>query len=179
VPSLYLYLLYVARDEIVFTKPETVNLEVVLPGDAAGRQRSLQQAQSALDAHATPLPLKRPTAQQSQGDPLALPGMHFLRRPESLRAMAVDAATHSFSAVVARQLGFLHGAYRREFYYWEVVETLRRLLLTAVVSVVGTGSALQVRVTTSPLALLHTQHDVTHRRFACRLCSASSSRSCS
>jgi hypothetical protein len=34
---------------------------------------------------------------------------------------------------------FLHGAYEGQFWYWEVVETLRRILLTAVVSVVSPG----------------------------------------
>jgi hypothetical protein len=34
---------------------------------------------------------------------------------------------------------FLHKAYEGQFWYWEIVETLRRLLLTAVVSIVATG----------------------------------------
>jgi hypothetical protein len=37
---------------------------------------------------------------------------------------------------------FLYGAYEGQFWYWEVVETLRRILLTAVISVVSPGSAL-------------------------------------
>ena len=42
------------------------------------------------------------------------------------------------------ELTFLYRAYEGRVWYWEVVETTRRLLLTAVVSVVGTGSAAQV-----------------------------------
>ena len=42
------------------------------------------------------------------------------------------------------ELTFLYRAYEGHVWYWEVVETARRLLLTAVVSVVGTGSAAQV-----------------------------------
>jgi hypothetical protein len=34
---------------------------------------------------------------------------------------------------------FLYGAYEGQFWYWEVVETLRRILLTAVISVVSPG----------------------------------------
>jgi hypothetical protein len=34
---------------------------------------------------------------------------------------------------------FLHGAYEPQYWYWEVVETGRRLLLTAAVSIVSTG----------------------------------------
>ena len=42
------------------------------------------------------------------------------------------------------ELTFLYLAYEGHVWYWEVVETARRLLLTAVVSVVGTGSAAQI-----------------------------------
>jgi hypothetical protein len=46
--------------------------------------------------------------------------------------------------VTASELSFLHRAYEGRCWYWEVVETGRRLLLTAVVSVVGTGSGSQI-----------------------------------
>jgi len=42
------------------------------------------------------------------------------------------------------ELTFLYRAYEGRVWYWEVVETIRRLLLTAVVSVVGIGSSAQV-----------------------------------
>jgi hypothetical protein len=62
--------------------------------------------------------------------------------------------SHSAAALIERQqsgvgvmrhitpdaIKFLHKAYEGKFWYWEVVETLRRLLLTAVVSIVATGA---------------------------------------
>jgi hypothetical protein len=41
--------------------------------------------------------------------------------------------------LTADEIAFLYRAYKPEFWYWEVVETIRRLLLTAVISVVNTG----------------------------------------
>ena len=42
------------------------------------------------------------------------------------------------------QIEFLHKAYEGRCWYWEVVETLRRLLLTGVLSIVTNGSAEQI-----------------------------------
>ena len=55
VPALYFYLLYIARDEIIKTKPELVTLEVLLPGDSTERQRSIREAHAALDTRASAL----------------------------------------------------------------------------------------------------------------------------
>jgi hypothetical protein len=46
--------------------------------------------------------------------------------------------------VTKTELNFLHRSYEGRCWYWEVVETGRRLLLTAVVSVVGTGTGSQI-----------------------------------
>jgi hypothetical protein len=43
----------------------------------------------------------------------------------------------------ARMIKFLWEAYEPKFWYWEFVETTRRLMLTAVLSVCGTGTAAQ------------------------------------
>lgn len=127
-PALYFYLLYIARDEIIKTKPELVTLEVLLPEDSTERQRSIREAHATLDTRAS-----------------ALGDLQFLRHTAGSPVVVQTSVTkHSFAAIVARQLGFLHGAYERQYYYWEVIETTRRLLLTAVVSVVGTGTSLQV-----------------------------------
>ena len=44
----------------------------------------------------------------------------------------------------ALRLEFLFKSYKPEYWYWEVVETYRRLMLTAVLSVIATGSGSQV-----------------------------------
>lgn len=43
-----------------------------------------------------------------------------------------------------RELEFLYKAYEGRCWYWEVVETIRKLLLTAVLSVCGEGSGFQI-----------------------------------
>ena len=51
-------------------------------------------------------------------------------------------ATGEVSAQATR-LSFLWDAYEPQYWYWEIVETTRRLVLTAVLSVCGAGSAAQ------------------------------------
>jgi hypothetical protein len=46
--------------------------------------------------------------------------------------------------VTKSELNFLHKAYEGRCWYWEIVETCRRLLLTAVVSVVASGTSAQI-----------------------------------
>ena len=50
----------------------------------------------------------------------------------------------SFQDLITKEIGFLHKAYEGEFWFWEIVETARRLLLTAVVSVAGPGTVSQI-----------------------------------
>ena len=47
-------------------------------------------------------------------------------------------------------LDFLYMYYQPEFWYWEVVDTVRRLLLTAVLSMVSSNDGVKVRYDTSP-----------------------------
>ena len=50
----------------------------------------------------------------------------------------------SFLQLITQEIGFLFRAYEGDFWYWEIVETARRLLLTAVVSVAGPGTVSQI-----------------------------------
>ena len=43
-----------------------------------------------------------------------------------------------------KEIDFLHKAYEGRCWYWEIVETVRRLLLTAVLSVVTVGTAMRL-----------------------------------
>ena len=42
--------------------------------------------------------------------------------------------------ITSKEIEFLHKAYEGKYWYWEVLETIRRLLLTAVLSVVTAGT---------------------------------------
>ena len=46
--------------------------------------------------------------------------------------------------ITPKEIRFLWRMYRAKFWYWEMIETLRRLLLTAVVSVVAPGDGGQI-----------------------------------
>jgi hypothetical protein len=58
------------------------------------------------------------------------------------------------AALEARMISFLYEAYEPQFWYWEAVETTRRLVLTAVLSVCGAGTGGQA-VLALLLALLY------------------------
>ena len=46
--------------------------------------------------------------------------------------------------ITPKEIRFLWRMYRAKFWYWEMIETMRRLLLTAVVSVVSAGNGGQI-----------------------------------
>jgi hypothetical protein len=50
---------------------------------------------------------------------------------------------HDHAARDALMISFLYEAYEPQYWYWEVVETTRRLMLTAVLSVCGPGTSAQ------------------------------------
>ena len=59
-------------------------------------------------------------------------------------AEGVNAAEGGDFSKAAQHLEFLHGAFRSECFYWELVETSRRLVLTAVLSVIVPGRTEQI-----------------------------------
>jgi hypothetical protein len=65
---------------------------------------------------------------------------HKIAMVDKGRSMSTVGAKRLMEYVTPQTITFLHGAYEAQFWYWEVVETARRLLLTAVVSVVSTGN---------------------------------------
>jgi hypothetical protein len=50
----------------------------------------------------------------------------------------------SRSRPVCQEIEFLFKSYKAKYWYWEVVETARRLVLTGILSVVATGSGAQI-----------------------------------
>jgi hypothetical protein len=70
-------------------------------------------------------------------------GRAALVSSKSYAAEALEAAKPKKLSPAVKQLSFLWDAYEPQFWYWEVVETTRRLVLTAVLSVCGSGSSAQ------------------------------------
>ena len=68
-----------------------------------------------------------------------------MQRSFSVLSIVGEDATEKHTSVSPNtaRLSFLWAAYSPEFWYWEVIETTRRLMLTAVLSVVEPGSAQQ------------------------------------
>ena len=79
-----------------------------------------------------------------------------LRNKEIVPSEDVEDKEHSSRQVWYHNpeaLNFLFVDYHPEFWYWEVVDTVRRLLLTAVLSVVSSSDGVKVRCDTYLLLL--------------------------
>ena len=67
----------------------------------------------------------------------------LLKGEESARAVCPPSTSSTRTGlmryVTHKEIQFLHSAYEGKCWYWEIVETIRRLLLTAVLSVVAAG----------------------------------------
>jgi hypothetical protein len=127
IPLMYLILLYRSRKEIMERfqplKQESVPIESSssaknVTGSAAADEAA---AEDERDEGAAP------TADTSTG----APANQLLLR-------------HDHAARNALMISFLYEAYEPKYWYWEVVETTRRLMLTAVLSVCGPGTSGQV-----------------------------------
>ena len=90
--------------------------------------------------------LQRQQSSAASMPPVRSNSSMFARRFSQLTPDIATAAAESTGIIkyIASEIGFLHNAYRGSCWYWEVVEAIRKLLLTAVVSIVGTGSASQI-----------------------------------
>ncbi len=133
ITSFYLAVLYVNRDTIVnkddhqppsldLHPPSSVHLRPSSALDVGGR------AQADLDA-------------------VARAGSSVEEGASTAGGKAICTSSSSVVWVFFRSLGgeieFLHRSYVGRLWYWEVVETVRRLMLTAVLSVVAVGSSAQ------------------------------------
>jgi predicted outer membrane repeat protein len=130
IPSMYFFLLYRSRHEIAGRF------------DSPGKPRSLtvsdeaEQKEGDLSAQSG----------SKKGDPEmkgALSGstaVAVTARPSEEPVNQLKLRT-DVSARHALMVSFLYEAYEPQFWYWEVVETTRRLMLTAVLSVCGTGTS--------------------------------------
>jgi hypothetical protein len=115
VPSLYLYLLHSCKHEIA-TREESSDKEENKNGQSYRRSVST-----------------------SQNESFAKQQLHAI----STNVVELSRDRASKLSASALRLKFLWKAYRPEFWYWEVIETTRKLMLTAVLSVCSPGSSQQ------------------------------------
>jgi hypothetical protein len=116
IPALYLYVLYRNRHAIMYGTPEK---EL--------RRKSLEVHHNLTAEEEADVLAELETRQKEEEDRLQTESNH--RVPKQLT-----------DYITPKEIYFLHQAYEPQFWYWEIVETGRRLLLTAVISIVATGT---------------------------------------
>lgn len=123
-----------AHDSVDAAKQKTLAIGTVdvLPGAAAGAAAGTSASVAAGPAAGAESTSKaeKEAAEAAEQD------LHL--SPVGNLATKKDPDSH-----MALMISFLYEAYEPEYWYWEVIETTRRLMLTAVLSVCGTGSAAQ------------------------------------
>jgi hypothetical protein len=142
VPLLYFYVLFCNRKEIR-AKDEVV-LDEAAANAANGASASATEGQIGREVdepvsasflgrqgdHLSPLDSQRSISGRLIGSVSLVTRCCMLILPSR---------TDIMSHIRPNTIFFLHGAYEGQFWYWEVLETLRRILLTAVMSVVSPG----------------------------------------
>jgi hypothetical protein len=132
IPVLYASLLWSVRKEIS-SRPS-----------AHLRRKLLREAALASSTHATHLDNSYDSPSSPKSD------RNHLREELHLLEEKDD---HVYSAA-AKRLSFLWEAYEPQYWYWELIETTRRLILTAVISLITPGTSSQ-SVLSILLALLY------------------------
>jgi hypothetical protein len=127
IPVMYLVLLYRSRKEIMERF-----LPLELPPNAVDEDGAknvpVGSAAVSVDRLATPNGVADDSADALESSRLDGPVNQLQLR-------------HDHAARDALMISFLYEAYEPQFWYWEVVETTRRLMLTAVLSVCGPGTS--------------------------------------
>jgi uncharacterized membrane protein YidH (DUF202 family) len=133
IPLMYALLLYRSRNEIAgrFTAPSSANDSVVALNTIDAAKADAERADVSLAA----------SDGKDNDNAAEEPVNHLEKRTDP-------------AALQARMISFLYEAYEPQYWYWEVVETTRRLVLTAVLSVCGAGTGGQA-VLALLLALLY------------------------
>ena len=146
IPLMYLWMLYNARDEIknrdkTVEEDLSVGKERIVVENPMLRERDVSRGSSVSTVSAAsgaPLP---PHSQYRQ------PSVLLGREGSTCSVLSLvgedPTEEHTTVSPNTARLSFLWAPYSPEFWYWEVIETTRRLMLTAVLSVVEPGSAVQ------------------------------------
>jgi hypothetical protein len=121
IPLLYFYVLYYNREAIMYGSPSKVKAAVLRRG-LVRHQGFFRNIEENMKSY-------RMNASMRQS---------YWRRARS--ASQVSLRSSIMHNITPKVIYFLHQSYEPQYWYWEIIETVRRLLLTAVVSVVSTGT---------------------------------------
>jgi hypothetical protein len=123
--------------------------------------------------------INRKAIKRWEGSPEAVEdGLGFLRAKSSnLSRRAIDNSDKMIlsNLITPREIKLLFRSYKEKYWYWEVIETMRRILLTGVVSIVARGeSSIADHVIFLKPLCIHSSFNA-----SCFVCQARASRSCS
>jgi hypothetical protein len=159
IPLFYFYVLYINKEDIMKRKWKRVGDSIVIieEEDVEGAEKdeqakmvpnsNLEKADSKVSGlHLQELPHEKKS--KVIGDEVVV----SKEKPIEEVAIAADdeqAKTDSNTEpsnnlIKSDNIKFLYKAYEPKYWYWEVLETCRRLLLTAVISVIAEGEIMQI-----------------------------------
>ena len=145
IPAMYMYLLYKHHTEIKDRATAEQEQEMALLHNTTSVQ--------GVDEGSATVYRSSETVSNTANPMLTPPGTNVAVDNTTSDVMGTDTeptgdgggnknTLRSMSAPAAR-LSFLWAAFKPQYWYWEVVETSRRLMLTAILSVTGAGSSQQ------------------------------------
>ncbi len=140
IPSLYLYLLYRNKEEIMNRDKGEEESDSNLSESMSNKERPTSIAMANAVSNEDSL------AREVDEEIGRRKNMSFSfanRATESSMAEEAEEEKKSELSVPAQRLSFLWQAYEPKYWYWEVIETTRKLMLTAVLSVCAPGSSEQ------------------------------------
>merc|ERR1719316_1681363 len=153
VPAYFFYLLYSNREEV----KKYLYLKMDESMDDYNKNRGITDEKAAQKSK-NPTKSETPDAKVDEGvnkprkpRRMSVNPLDILRSTSDVTTEKDDTASKNESDTLEEEEGefdveavdFLMGGYEPKYYYWEVVETYRRLVLTSVIAVVATGSSSQ------------------------------------
>ena len=144
IPSLYLYLLRQHREELINRDDENFHIQHEESDDALPAFVLAQKQMKGEDEESGTGSLGD---NSGHGSPRSGSGRSSVTKGEQRGSEHEQEEQsnekHARMTPTARRLAFLWQAYKPKYWYWEIIETTRKLMLTAVLSVLSPGSAEQ------------------------------------
>jgi hypothetical protein len=125
IPLMYLILLYRSRKEIMERFDP-------MPEGASSKEKSIENPERKDQSHGSE------GSQVGEAEPAER--LSSTKEPELINQLKLR---HDHAAHNALMISFLYEAYEPKYWYWELVETTRKLMMTAVLSVCGPGTSAQ------------------------------------
>ena len=161
IPLLYLYSLYYWQEDIK-TRDDYIELTVELDKEMSGEMMAKDAGEDEVDEETERDASNSNTAIVAATTDANVTSLTGGADVATSKGIVITSGEGSDTPVMVKKqisagalrLNFLWKAYEPQFWYWEVIETTRRLMLTAVLSVIAPGSPAQT-VVAIMLAMLY------------------------